>query len=178
MSLTETETIGQSRFTRECVENSRRYGWLWLTARNTAAVALGWPYPASATYENASRSKKPPIDNVIDRAAITIASWIHGDAFDPNQFVDEEKQRILAAVEKKIAGKEIVAPRQVEAGGAEVIDLMAALRASLSGAGSARTSKQAVVAPEKANSSRERKPARRAAKSIERATPRKVSAKK
>ncbi|HVE89896.1 MAG TPA: Ku protein [Burkholderiaceae bacterium] len=110
--------------------------------------------------------------------ALQLIEHISEDAFDPTQFVDEEKQRILAAVEKKIAGKEIVAPQHVEAAGAEVIDLMAALRASLSGAGSARTSKQAAVASEKASSARERKPAQRAAKSVERSTPRKVSAKK
>ena len=110
--------------------------------------------------------------------ALQLIEHISEDAFDPNQFVDEEKQRILAAVEKKITGREIVAPQHVEAGSAEVIDLMAALRASLSGAGSARTSKQPALAPEKASSSRERKPARRAAKSVERATPRKVSARK
>jgi len=118
-----------------------------------------------------------PVQDAELQLALQLIEHISEDAFDPNQFVDEEKQRILAAVEKKIAGKEIVAPQHVEAGGAEVIDLMAALRASLSGAVSA-TSKQAAVAPEKASSSRERKPARRAAKSIERATPRKVSAKK
>ena len=119
-----------------------------------------------------------PVQKAELQLALQLIEHISEDAFDPNQFVDEEKQRILAAVEKKIAGKEIVAPQHVEAGGAEVIDLMAALRASLSGAGSARTSKQSAVAPEKANSSRERKPARRAAKSVERSTPRKVSAKK
>ena len=119
-----------------------------------------------------------PVQKAELQLALQLIEHISEDAFDPNQFVDEEKQRILAAVEKKIAGKEIVAPQHVEAGGAEVIDLMAALRASLSGAGSARTSKQAAVASEKASSSRERKPARRAAKSVERATPRKVSAKK
>jgi DNA end-binding protein Ku len=53
------------------------------------------------------------------------------DAYDPHQFVDEEKQRILAAVERKIAGREIVATSHEPAPGAQVIDLMEALRASL-----------------------------------------------
>jgi DNA end-binding protein Ku len=119
-----------------------------------------------------------PVQKAELQLALQLIEHISVDAFDPTQFVDEEKQRILAAVEKKIAGKEIVAPQHVETGGAEVIDLMAALRASLSGAASERTSKQAAVTPEKATDSRERKPARRAVKSVERATPRKVSAKK
>jgi DNA end-binding protein Ku len=53
------------------------------------------------------------------------------DAYDPSRFVDEEKQRILAAVEKKIAGRKIVAPEPREAPSGQVIDLMQALRASL-----------------------------------------------
>ena len=118
-----------------------------------------------------------PVQKAELQLALQLIEHISEDAFDPKQFVDEEKQRILAAVEKKIAGKEIVAPQHVETAGAEVIDLMAALRASLSGAG-ARTSKQAAVASGKASSTRERKPAQRAAKSVERAAPRKVSAKK
>lgn len=119
-----------------------------------------------------------PVQKAELQLALQLIEHISEDAFDPNQFVDEEKQRILAAVEKKIAGKEIVAPQHVQAGGAEVIDLMAALRASLSGTSAERTSKLAAAAQEKASSSRERKPARRAAKSAERAAPRKVSAKK
>jgi len=54
------------------------------------------------------------------------------DAYDPTQFVDEEKRRILAAVEEKVAGKQIVAPEHVEPStGAQILDLVAALRASL-----------------------------------------------
>jgi DNA end-binding protein Ku len=114
-----------------------------------------------------------PVQKAELQLALQLIEHISEDAFDPNQFVDEEKQRILAAVERKIAGKEIVAPQHVEAGGAEVIDLMAALRASLSGAG-ARTSKSEGVRPEVT----ERKPARRAPRSGDRATPRKVASKK
>ena len=119
-----------------------------------------------------------PVQKAELQLALQLIEHISEDAFDPSRFVDEEKQRILAAVEKKIAGKEIVAPQHVESAGAEVIDLMAALRASLSGAESRRTSKQAPVTSEKASNTRERKPAQRATKSVERATPRKVSAKK
>ena len=118
-----------------------------------------------------------PVQKAELQLALQLIEHISEDAFDPAQFVDEEKQRILAAVEKKISGKEIVAPQHLEAAGAEVIDLMDALRASLSGAGSARTSKQIVVASEKTTGSRDRKPAQRAAKSVVRATPRKVTTK-
>jgi len=61
---------------------------------------------------------------------------ISEDAYDPTNFEDEEKKRVLAAIDEKIAGKEIVASAHAEdavAGGGQVIDLMEALRASLGG---------------------------------------------
>jgi DNA end-binding protein Ku len=55
------------------------------------------------------------------------------DSYEPGMFVDEEKRRILAAVEEKIAGRQIVSHEQarVPTIGAKVIDLVEALRASL-----------------------------------------------
>ena len=52
------------------------------------------------------------------------------DKFDPSSYTDEVRTRIEAAVQKKVEGQEITmaeAPRE----GAQVIDLMEALRASL-----------------------------------------------
>jgi DNA end-binding protein Ku len=64
--------------------------------------------------------------------AVKLIDQIAEDAYDPARFVDEEKLRILAAVDAKIAGREIVAPGPApSAAGAQVIDLMEALRASL-----------------------------------------------
>jgi DNA end-binding protein Ku len=54
--------------------------------------------------------------------------------YDPTAFKDEEKERIKAAIDEKIEGKQIVVAEQpAEGGGAQVIDLMDALRASLGG---------------------------------------------
>lgn len=79
------------------------------------------------------------------------------DTYDPAEFVDEEKQRILAAVADKIAGKQMAAPAEAPRG-AKVIDLMAALRASLQGreglSSGGSASKRSAV---------ERKPAKKAA---------------
>src|SRR5262245_31822709 len=91
------------------------------------------------------------------------------ESYDPKQFQDEEKKRILAAIDEKIAGKQIVATEAPEApAGAQVIDLMEALRASLGKKGGK---------PEKAAGGREeaipggalkeRKAVKRAAKSTE-----------
>ena len=53
------------------------------------------------------------------------------DSYDPNQYVDEEKARILAAVERKIEGRAVVAPTEAAHASGQVVDMMEALRASL-----------------------------------------------
>jgi DNA end-binding protein Ku len=52
------------------------------------------------------------------------------DKFDPSAYKDEVRARIEAAVQKKVEGHEITMAEAPE-GGAQVIDLMEALRASL-----------------------------------------------
>ena len=75
--------------------------------------------------------------------------------------MDEEKARILAAIDAKIAGKHIVAPEPVEAGaGGQVIDLMDALRASLSKKGApAANGKVAETPPARKSAKRGAAPA-------------------
>jgi DNA end-binding protein Ku len=53
------------------------------------------------------------------------------DKFDPAAYTDEVRTRIEAEVQKKVAGQEITMTETPEGGGAQVIDLMEALRASL-----------------------------------------------
>ena len=53
------------------------------------------------------------------------------EAFDPSQYTDDVSARIRSAVEKKVEGQEITLTEAPEGGGAQVIDLMEALRASL-----------------------------------------------
>ncbi len=52
------------------------------------------------------------------------------DKFDPTQYTDEVRARVEAAVQKKVEGQEITTA-EVPEQGAQVIDLMDALRASL-----------------------------------------------
>ncbi|WP_349606786.1 MULTISPECIES: non-homologous end joining protein Ku [Cupriavidus] len=80
------------------------------------------------------------------------------DGYDPTEYTDEEKQRILAQIDKKIEGKAItVSPETAAAeGGAEVIDLMDALRKSI---GAPKSAAAAAKAGKGAKA-----PARRAAK--------------
>ena len=56
--------------------------------------------------------------------------------FDPNEFADEHKARVEAAIQKKIAGKEVpLAEAPAGHKSANVIDLMEALRASIGARG-------------------------------------------
>jgi DNA end-binding protein Ku len=96
--------------------------------------------------------------------ALQLIDQISQDAYDPTQYVDEERKRILAAIDAKIAGKEVVASAHDEAPStAQVIDLMEALRASLGRKTAA--AKAVVVEPAEATAAqaKERKGARRAA---------------
>src|SRR6266700_2850057 len=77
--------------------------------------------------------------------------------FDPSAYKDEVRDRIEAAVQKKVEGQEITMAEEPE-GGAQVIDLMEALRASLDKkAGAASKSAQP------AQETEARKPPKRAA---------------
>jgi DNA end-binding protein Ku len=75
------------------------------------------------------------------------------EKFDPAAYSDEVRTRIEAAVQKKVEGQEITMAEAPEAG-AQVIDLMEALRASLG-----------KKAPAKATESAARKPPKRAQQS-------------
>ena len=73
-----------------------------------------------------------PVSDAELQLALKIIEQGEADTYDPNQYEDEEKKRVLAAIDAKIAGKQIVVPtEEAEASGGQVIDLMEALRASL-----------------------------------------------
>jgi DNA end-binding protein Ku len=61
--------------------------------------------------------------------------------FDPNEFSDEHRARVEAAIQRKIAGKEVsLAESPVTNAGGNVVDLMEALKASLNARGSTKAS--------------------------------------
>src|SRR5205809_4354922 len=75
------------------------------------------------------------------------------ETFDPSAYRDEVRERIEAAIQKKVEGQEITLAEAPEVG-AEVIDLMEALRASLD--------KKKTPAPAKAPDAEARKAPKRA----------------
>ena len=85
------------------------------------------------------------------------------DEYDPKAYIDEVKKRIEAAVQEKVEGKEVTVSAEPESGGAQVIDLMEALRASL-GKGGASAQNAAPAKAEAAPATKsERKPPKRVA---------------
>jgi len=95
--------------------------------------------------------------------ALQLIDQISEETYDPTQYVDEEKQRILAAIDEKISGKQVVASaHNEEPSSAQVIDLMDALRASLGKKPAAAKAASTASAEVK-----ERKGAKRAAKAEE-----------
>ncbi len=116
------------------------------------------------------------------KLAMQLIDQISEDTYDPTMFEDEEKKRILAAIDEKIAGKEIVANEPAETTtGAQVIDLVEALRASLGRAapGKAKASAGEVGRRGRpAAQPRERKGAKRAPQPEETVAPARARAKK
>jgi DNA end-binding protein Ku len=101
------------------------------------------------------------------KLAQQLISQLASDTFDPAGYSDEVRARIEAAVQKKVEGQEITMTEAPE-GGAQVIDLMEALRASLD---------KKAAAPAKAREPETRKPAKRAQQQAEPATTRKAAKK-
>jgi len=77
--------------------------------------------------------------------------------FEPGKYRDEYRSQVLELVEKKAAGEEIVAEPMLEEP-AKVVDLMAALEASLARAG-ARKEASAPAEPPRSRASRSKAPA-------------------
>jgi DNA end-binding protein Ku len=80
------------------------------------------------------------------------------DHFEPDRYHDEYREQLLEIIERKAAGEEIVAEPTVEEPG-KVVDLMAALEASLARAGSPSTEAAAEEARPKKRATRSRKSA-------------------
>lgn len=99
--------------------------------------------------------------------ALQLIEQISADAYDPTQYVDEEKKRILAAIDEKIAGKQVVAtaPHEESGGSAQIIDLVEALRASLAKKPATAKAPIAPIQTQPVIATQERKGAKRAADS-------------
>ena len=87
--------------------------------------------PEVRTIKELEIEEAPVKDNELALAKQLIAQ-ISSKEFDPSQYEDDVRKRIEASVQRKVEGKEIaISPSEPAQSGAQVIDLMEALRASL-----------------------------------------------
>jgi DNA end-binding protein Ku len=70
--------------------------------------------------------------------AQSLIETLSGD-FEPDQYSDNYREALQALIEAKVAGREVVAPAEPTADNGTVVDLMAALRASVEAARQGRT---------------------------------------
>jgi len=105
------------------------------------------------------RSEVPIGDSEVRDAelklAVQLVDQISSDAFRPEAYEDDVRTRVRHLIQKKIEGEEISAAPPEPRQGAQIIDLMEALKASLG-------SRRAGPSPAEAPSEPKRKPARRA----------------
>ena len=95
-----------------------------------------------------------PVSDSELKLAEQLIDHLAAKRFDPNEFQDEFKGRVEAAIQRKVAGKQVsLAEAPVSKPSGNVVDLMAALKASLG----ARTDTPAAV---------ERKPPKRAVHAV------------
>lgn len=76
------------------------------------------------------------VDRELEMATQLIESM--ATAWEPERYSDEYREKVLALIEEKAEGKEVVTVPDAEKEAGDVVDLMAALEASLSAADSAR----------------------------------------
>ncbi len=94
----------------------------------------------------------------------SLIETLAGD-FDPTQYKDGYREALQAVIDAKIAGREVVSPSEPEETGGAVLDLMAALRASVDAAKGRKPSAPAAEESEGADDSAEKKaPAKKTAK--------------
>ncbi|MCY3592642.1 MAG: Ku protein [Acidobacteria bacterium] len=99
--------------------------------------------------------------------AVQLIEQIAADEFKPDQYTDEVRRRLWDAIQSKIDGREL-ADDETEAPQAQIIDLMEALKASLSSNGEAEATATDSKPPKKAAAQRKatkKKRVRRAASS-------------
>ena len=81
------------------------------------------------------------------KLAKQLIDQIASETFDPKQYHDDVRERIQADIEKKVQGQDITEAAETPAEPARIIDLMAALKASLGKGKTAASSESRAAAP-------------------------------
>lgn len=115
-----------------------------------------------------SMADVPLPDGEVREAELKLArqliDQISRETFDPTQYRDEVRERIHADIEKKVAGQDITETTEPAAEPARIIDLMAALKASL---GKGAAAKPAPAAAESDDGEHARRGAKRSSERAE-----------
>jgi DNA end-binding protein Ku len=93
-----------------------------------------------------------PVSEAELKLANQLIEQLAAKRFDPNEYVDEHRARVEAAIQRKVEGKEVTfaePPVPNAAGGSNVVDLMEILKASLNARGSKSETRER-KAPKKA----------------------------
>ena len=92
-----------------------------------------------------------PVSEPELKLASQLIDQLAAKRFDPNEYADEHKARVEAAIQRKVDGKEVsIAEGPVATLGGNVIDLMEALRASIDARGSKAADLKERKAPKRA----------------------------
>jgi len=86
------------------------------------------------------------------KLAMQLVEQSSSDSFEPEKYHDQVREQMMEMIQKKVEGEEITAAPATEAAQPQIIDLMSALKASLSEEGrkpAARASKKAAGKTEK-----------------------------
>jgi DNA end-binding protein Ku len=89
------------------------------------------------SFEEVDRGDAKVKDAEVD-LAVQLVEQIGGQEFRPERYHDTVRERVEAAIRRKVEGEEAIAVEAPAAPEAQIIDLMEALRASLSGEGAGR----------------------------------------
>jgi DNA end-binding protein Ku len=105
-----------------------------------------------------------PVSDAELKLANQLIDQLAAKRFDPNEYVDEHRARVEAAIQRKVEGKEVsFAEPPAEGGGAtNVVDLMEVLKASLNARGNKEAKER--KAPKKAPASGEAATARKSSR--------------
>ncbi|MFP3647183.1 Ku protein [Paraburkholderia hospita] len=158
-AMTETGTCALAKFVMKGKQNVAQ-----VRAGPDGLILQQLLYADEVRAQSAIGIDKPDVQPAELKLAEQLIEQYRVDSYDPTQYKDEEKERLLAAIDQKIAGKKITLQPAAQPEGAEIIDLVEALRASLKGQGTAaaRQKPDAVPVAEPA-APKHRKAARRAA---------------
>jgi DNA end-binding protein Ku len=105
-----------------------------------------------------------PVSDAELKLANQLIEQLAARRFDPNEYVDEHRARVQAAIQRKVEGKEVsFAEAPSPTGGTNVVDLMEVLKASLNarGKGEAKERKAPKKAPMPGEAAASRKSSRR-----------------